>query len=150
MAIKRLDEILKIIFSWEDQLNHFYGPVVQHLKSTRSRKVVELLKEQQEKTLEVLKGIDLREYKNTEYVKSPPDYHSEAVIPHLEITEDSSPDDIFEHILSYEEKLEEYYTHLREILVYQKDRELLDMLIQFKLGQIKRIKSYMDHYDLVI
>ena len=150
MAITRLSEILKLIVDWEEKLNRFYKMAGGQLKNERSRKVVELLKAEQEKTLKVIKEMDFGKYKNTEFIKNPPDWHREEVILHVDITENSSPDEIFDHILDYEQKLEEYYTHVRDILVYKNDRELMDMLIQFKLNQIKRIKSYMDDYDLAI
>ena len=72
------------------------------------------------------------------------------MIPHVEIPEDASPTEIFDRILGYEEKLWKYYIQVRELLVYTKDKEILDLLIQFKLNQIKRIKGYMDTYDLVV
>lgn len=150
MTMTRLSEISKLIVRWEEKLNNFYNMAYRHLKNERSRKVVELLKEEQEKMLKIIKEIYLEKYKNTELIKNPPNWHREEVIPHVDLTENSSPEDIFDRILSYEEKLEEYYTHVRDILVYKKDRELLDMLIQFKLNQIKRIKSYMDDYEMAI
>jgi hypothetical protein len=39
---------------------------------------------------------------------------------------------------------------LRGVLVYEKSKDLLDMLLKFKVGQIKEIKSLMDNYDLAL
>ncbi len=150
MSFYRIDEILKLVIGWEQRLNSFYEMMEEYLKDKRSRQIVLLLQQQQVKTLEVLKGINVKEYDHTEYVKNIPDYHSEEIMPHFEISADSSPVEVFETILSYEEKLEKFYTHIRDVLTFTKSKELLDMLIQFKMGQIKQIKAYMDSCDLVM
>ena len=111
---------------------------------------MELLKTEQEKALRVFKEMDLTKYKNTEFIKNPPDWNREEIIPRDGIAADSSPEDIFDLILNCEEKLEKHYTHVRDILAYQNDRELLDVLIQFKLNQIKSIRRYRDDYELAI
>ena len=150
MAVYSLDEILRLIIEWEKKLLRYYTLMEKYLARERSKKTIEALKRQQIKTLVVLGKINIKDYKKTEYLKNVPDSHSVEVIVPLEISKDSQPQEIFEKILNYEEKLEEYYQHIRGVLAYAKSKELFDMLIQFKLGQIKRIKSYMDSYDLVM
>ncbi len=150
MTIRRLEEILELFVSWEEKLSKFYAAVYGRLKNDRSRKVMELLKTEQEKALRVFKEMDLTKYKNTEFIKNPPDWNREEIIPRDGIAADSSPEDIFDLILNCEEKLEKHYTHVRDILAYQNDRELLDVLIQFKLNQIKSIRRYRDDYELAI
>lgn len=150
MTIRRLEEILELFVSWEEKLSKFYAVVYGRLKNDRSKKVMELLKTEQEKALRVFKELDLTKYKNTEFIKNPPDWNREEIIPRDGIAADSSPEDIFDLILNCEEKLEKHYTHVRDILAYQNDRELLDVLIQFKLNQIKSIRRYRDDYELAI
>jgi len=150
MANYGLDEILVLIKQWEQRLDAFYMMMEDYLVSARSRKAATILQERQKKTLAFLDQIHVKDYARTEFIKNIPDSHSEDLIPHLEIAADSTPNEVFQLILGYEEQLEDYYIHLRDILVYAKSKELLDMLIQFKVGQIKEIKGLMDDADLAV
>lgn len=150
MAIYSLDQILELIIKWEKRLDDFYDIMEEYLTSVRSRKTAALLQERQRKVIDALEKINIADYKNTEYIKNIPDNHSEELIPHFEINADSSPAEIFQTVLEYEQRLEQYYTHLKDILVYTKSKELLDMLLQFKMGQIKEIKGMMDSHDLAL
>ncbi len=148
MAFKTVAEILKLVQQWEERLNSFYDIMEEYLKDGRSRETAVLLQKEQTKAIKMLKDINFKEYGRAEYVQNVPDYGSEEVIPHFEISADSSPKEVFETILEYEEKLEKFYTHLRDIVTFEKSRDLLDMLVQFKMGQIKKIKACMDSLDL--
>jgi hypothetical protein len=145
-----LDEILKLIVKWEKGLDSFYDVMEEYLVDERSRKTTLILQERQKKAVDVLKGINIADYARTEFIKNVPDIHSGDLIPHFGIDANSPPRKVFETILGYEEKLEEYYEHLRGVLVYEKSKDLLDMLLKFKVGQIKEIKSLMDNYDLAL
>lgn len=148
MTKTRLEDILKLVVKWEEQLNDFYTIVSGRLKNQKSRKVIELLKSEQGRILENLRGMDLAKYKNTEFIMNPPDWHKEEVISHVEITENSSPEEIFDRILDYERKLKEYYAHMRNLLANKNDRELLNILVHFKANQIKHILDHKDDYEL--
>lgn len=150
MAFNSLDEVLKQIIQWEKRLDTFYDLMEEYLTHRESRQTAEVLKRQQEKALGMLDTIDIKQYEHIEFIKNIPDYRSEDIIPHFEISADSSPAEVFETILSYEEKLEKYYTHIRDVLTYTESKDLFDMLIQHKLGQIKEIKALMDNYDLTV
>jgi rubrerythrin len=150
MAIYSLDELLQMILQWERHLLYFYLDLADYLKDARARRVAGVLLEEQEKVLHMLEAIDINDYKQVEFIKNAPDFHSETVIPRLEIPAEASALEVLGTGLHFEEKLEEYYLHLRDIVVYTKSKELLEMLIPFKMGQIKRIKSFMDNYDLAV
>ncbi len=150
MAIYSLEEILDLIKRWEKGLLYFYRLLYRGLKNPRSKKIVQMLRKQQGTTVHFLEHIDLNDYKHAEFIKNIPDFHKDDIIPHFVITPEAKPEDIFERILNFEEKLKDYYGHLKDVAVFQKSKELFEMLIQFKLGQIKEIKSYMDSFDLVI
>lgn len=150
MAFYNLEEILRLVIAWEEELYSFYDMMEEYLKDERSRQTADLLQKKQVKAIEMLRSINLKEYAHAEYVKNIPDYLSEDVMPHFEIAADSSPREVMETILSYEEKLEVFYTHLRDVLTFAKSRDLFDMLIQFKMGQIKEIKACIDSCDLAI
>lgn len=150
MTIIRFSEILKSIVQSEEKLSVFYLKAAERLRDHRSREVVELLQAEQDKVLETLSGMNLKTYKDAEFVKNPPEFSDVELIGDVSAIVKDSPGQILALILNFEEKLKEYYTHVRNVLAFDKDRELMDMLIQMKLNQIKRIKSYIDDYNLVI
>ncbi|MBI5416119.1 MAG: hypothetical protein HZA29_04820 [Candidatus Omnitrophica bacterium] len=150
MTIYSLDQILKLIIIWEERLDSFYDMMEEYLKDKRSRETAFVLQRRQVKALEMLKGIDPKEYAHVEYVRNVSDYPPQNIMSHLEIPADSSPRDVLEAVLTYEEELEKFYTHLRDVLAYAKSKELFDMLIQFKMGQIKEIRACLDSYDLAL
>lgn len=150
MAFYTLGQMIGLFTQWEEELYAFYDMMEEYLRDERSRETAYVLQRGQVKALEVLKNIDPKDYDHSEYIKNVPDYHSEDVIPHFEMSADSSPREVFETVLGFEEKLEEFYTHMRDLAVFTKSKELFDMLIQFKMGQIKEIKAYMDSFDLAV
>jgi rubrerythrin len=150
MAIYHVEEILKKIVEWEEWLEKFYVLMLKVSKNERSRKTVCVLQRNHEKNLNILRNIHPQDYHPSEFIKNAPDYHSADVIPHYELQESSSPEEIFEKIIGYEEKLLDFYRHLRQLAVYQKTKDLFDMLINFKISQIKEIKGIMDSYDLAV
>lgn len=149
MAIYSIDEILELITRWEEHMRDYYESIVTNLDDERSCKTAALLKRLQDKTLKIIEAIDINEYKKTEIIKNIPDIHSQENIPTYTFKHDASPMDVFTTVLAYEEKLEEFYMHLRSIAVYEKTRDILDMLVQSKMGQIKQIKAFMDDADMV-
>ena len=145
-----LDEMLKLMIRWEKRLDSFYGAMEEYLADERARKTAFALQERQKKALEILSAIHIEDYEDTEYIRSVPDFHSEDLVPHFEIDARSSPKDVFETILGYELKLEAYYRHLLDFVFYEKSKEIIGMMLQFKTGQIKEIKGLMEHYDLAV
>lgn len=150
MTIIRFSEILKNIVQSEEKLSVFYLKAADRLRDHRSREVVELLQAEQDKVLETLSGMNLKAYKDAEFVKNPPEVSNVEFIIDVRAIVKDSPGQILARILNFEDKLKEYYTHVRNVLAFDKDRELMDMLIQMKLNQIKRIKSYIDDFNLVL
>ncbi len=150
MTIIRFSEILKNIVQSEEKLSVFYLKAIERLRDHRSREVVELLQAEQDKVLETLSGMNLKAYKDAEFVKNPPEVSNVEFIIDVRAIVKDSPGQILARILNFEDKLKEYYTHVRNVLAFDKDRELMDMLIQMKLNQIKRIKSYIDDFNLVL
>ena len=150
MTITRFSEILKSIVESEEKLGVFYLKAAERLRDKRSREIVELLKAEQDKTLETLSGMNLKAYKDAEFIKNPPDLKGDEFISDVRAIVKDSPSQILARILRFEEILKEYYTHVRNVLAFDKDRELMDMLLQMKFNQIKRIRSYIDDDNLVI
>jgi len=150
MAIQRLDQILEKIIGWENQLESCYEHMEKSLKNEQARKTVELLKERHLRNSEVFDSIHINDYKNSEFIKNAPEYTIKEDYCQCEISDDTGAEDLLFKILRFEEEIEKYYTHLRDVLVYARSKELFDMLKQYKMGQIKAIKALMDSLDLVM
>ena len=78
------------------------------------------------------------------------DFRTDDLIPRTKFKKDSTPKEIFERILESEEKMKDFYSTIRDLLVSSKQQELLDSLVAFKVGQIIDIKNYMESYDSFI
>jgi hypothetical protein len=150
MAFHTMEDVLKKILIWEEKLIDFYRSLKPRLKNERTRKIVDALKQRQEKTINIVKQIKPQDYKLTEFMKYLPSDMKGDVLPRLDQVENITPEELFSDILEYEEKMEEYFNRLKNIAVYPKSKDLVAMLIQFKLEQIKEIKALMDDYELAV
>lgn len=147
MSFNSVEDILKSIIKWERDFDSFYSLLEEYLKDEKARKAAEVLQMRHEKILKELESIDLEKYGHIEFVKYVPDYSEED---RFEIEADAAVEDLFYKILGHEEKRIEYYKRLRNIVVFERSRELFDMLIQLKTGQVKEIKALLDSYDLAL
>lgn len=150
MAIKEVSDVLDMIIGWEEQMEETYGELEISMESERSRKLVGFLKDRQAKALIMYKNIDVDQYVDIEYIKNIPACNDIIETCVCKISKDDTPDQVFDKVMTYEENIEIFYDHLRKELVYDKSKELFDMLVKFKLGQIKGIKRFMDDYELAI
>ncbi|MCA9393897.1 MAG: hypothetical protein H6756_06040 [Candidatus Omnitrophica bacterium] len=148
MAVYSLNQIITIITGWEKDLQEFYGLLDHNLKDESARLLTGLLKKDQEGTVEMLERITLKKDEDLEYQKNLPNYGNRNIIPDFKLTELATAKDVLDQVFDYEEELLSVYQHLRKIVVYQQSKDLLDMLIQRKLGQVKKIKSCMDSEGL--
>lgn len=149
MAIYSLNQIIEIITRWERDLQEFYRVLDKNLKDDSARIVTCLLEKDQEGTVETLERIQLKKDEDLEYQKNLPDYKRKNIIPDFNLTELATSRQVLDQIFDYEEELLSLYQHLRTMVVYQQSKDILDMLIQRKLGQIKKIKSCMDSEGFV-
>jgi hypothetical protein len=149
MVILNFAEILETIIRWEEEMAAFYDRLRWRLTNHQSRELIDILQKEQQHTLEVLRKIDLKEFRRSEFVKNLLDYRKESPIGAVDISAQSMPSEIFDRIISCEEKFLQYYSIVRKVLIFQRSQELMDMLIQFKLGQIKRIKGFIDSPEVV-
>ncbi|OGX37625.1 MAG: hypothetical protein A3C36_05080 [Omnitrophica WOR_2 bacterium RIFCSPHIGHO2_02_FULL_52_10] len=147
MSFNSVEDIVKAIITWEKDFDSFYSTLEEYLKDEKSRKAAEVLQLRHEKILKELESIDLEKYGHIEFVKYVPEYSGED---RFEIAADAAVEDLFYKILDHEEKRIEYYRRLRNIVVFEKSRELFDMLIQLKTGQAKEIKALLDSYNLAM
>ena len=143
IAYKNLQEVLQRTVDWERKLNDLYDVAQIGVKNEESKKLVLFLKERQNANLEVLEGIDVKEYGPDEWIQFAGDYREKELIPNLEIHRDSTPDEIFGAILEYEEKLEKFYRMISEHVTSDSQRDLFESLKTFKEGQKDRIKNFV-------
>ncbi len=146
MTTTNTKEIISAVIEWEKKLEDFYEMLEDYLKNEESRHMAEILHKQQNDVLDSLRTISF-EGKETEFIKNLPEEFSEIAHPHYEISADATPMDVLDQILKYEEVLEKYYVHLKDIVVYDESKDLFDMLATFKLGQLKHIERLMEGYN---
>ena len=147
MSFNSVEDIIKSIITWERDFDSFYSMLEEYLKDEKSRKAAEILQLRHEKILRELEDIDLEKYGHIEFLKYVPEYRGEE---RFEIAADADVEDLFYKILDHENNRIAYYKRLRGIAVFEKSRELFDMLIQLKTGQVKEIKALLDSYDLAL
>ncbi len=76
------------------------------------------------------------------------DCKEEAILPKHNITRDSTPKEIINHILECEEHLQKFYAAINNNLIIRSQKELLDSLVTFKVNQISEIKNLLNSDDL--
>ena len=142
--------VLKKIEECEKQINDYYYQMREYFRFERSRKAIGELKKQQEKILNTLEAVNLKEWKILEPLRLNIQILEENFIAEIDISEDSIPFDIYEKLLVSEERLKECYQQIREQTTHRKWRELMEILIPFKANQIREIKIYLDAHELAL
>lgn len=150
MTMASLEEMLRALISLERKLNLFYLKLKLAVTSDKSRAIVDAFQKRQERAVDLLREIGLREFRHSGFIQTPPERKDGESIPRLGLFGGSSSIEILEKILGYEEKLLQCYIHLKDITAYQNSRELIEMLVKFKLGQVKQIKRFMVSYELIV
>ena len=146
MAVYSVDQVLKTVEEWEDKLLKFYGLIKNKMKREESQIAIRALEKDQRKLVETLKEIDPKHYENVEFDKSLPNFQNTDIISIPPLNEDATPEEILDVILSFEAQILHIYEFIHEITVYPKPKNLWEMLVQIKTGQIKKIKGLRDGY----
>ncbi len=146
IAFKDLKDILKITLKWERKLKDFYDVAEIALSNEESRHAVALLRSKLLEKLEILEGIDLNNYGKTEWVRYAPDYKSDELIPVGIIQRNSTPEEIFSHLLGYDQKLKGIYASISANLISRTQKELFESLADFKNEQIEEITGIMENF----
>jgi len=136
IAFKNVEEILKKSLAWEKKLKDLYDVAEVAMKRDESRTTVALLRDNLEKKLEVLRNVDTAAHGTAEWVRYAGDFNDADLIAADSITRDSSPDEILNHIVTYQRHLQEFYRRLAENLVSREQKELFESLAAFKAEQI--------------
>jgi hypothetical protein len=140
IAFKSLSEILKTMLGWENKLKDFYDVAEYALQNEKSKKAVQTLRERHENKLEILQRVDPASHGKTEWVRYAPSYKEEELIPIGKIHRDAEPEEIFEHLLDYEDKLKNVYASIANSLITRSQKELFESLVLFKEEQIEEIR----------
>jgi len=140
IAFKSLSEILKTMLGWENKLKDFYDVAEYALQNEKSKKAVQILRERHENKLEILRGVDPASHGKTEWVRYAPSYNEKDLIPVGKIRRDAEPEEIFEHLLDYEDKLKNIYASIANNLISRSQKELFESLVLFKEEQIEEIR----------
>jgi ferritin len=140
IAFRSLSEILKTTIGWEKKLKDFYDVAEYALQNEKSKKTVQTLRERHENKLEILRNVDPSNHGKTEWVRYAPSYREEDLIPVGKIRRDSSPEEIFAHLLDYEGKLKSIYSSIATNLISRSQKELFESLVLFKEEQIEEIR----------
>lgn len=143
IAYKSLQEVLDRTVIWEKKLNDLYDVAQIGIKNEESKKLMSFLKERQDANLEVLEGLDVKQYGPGEWLKFSGDYRDDELIPSKEFHRDSTPDEILSHILKYEEKLMGFYAAVADHVASEAQHDLFDSLKRFKEEQTNRIKNFV-------
>jgi hypothetical protein len=146
IAFKDLSEILKITIGWENKLKDFYDVAEFAMKNEESKKVIRLLREQLVEKLEILSGINVAGFGKTEWVRYASDYRDEDLIPVGTIGRQSTPREIYAHLLDYEAKLKGIYAGIAANLISRSQKELFESLAQFKEEQSDEVRRLMESY----
>jgi ferritin len=141
IAFKDLGEVLKITLKWEHKLKDFYDVAEYALKSTESKKTVQMLRDRLTQRLEILKGVDMKSFGKTEWIRYAPAYRDEDLIPIGKIRRDTAAAEIFDHLLDYESKLKNTYSSIANNLISRTQKDLFESLAAFKDEQIEEIRS---------
>ena len=149
MPYEDLQEILNLTVGWEKDLKDLYDVAEVALRDERSRKAVALLRDRLVRNLKVLEAVDVQKFGKTEWVRYSLDFRTEDIIPKTRLRKDSPPREVFERILECEEKLRDFYSTIRDLLVSREQGELFDSLVAFQVAQIIEIKSSMETFDLI-
>ncbi len=143
IAYKNLQEVLDRTVQWERKLNDLYDVARIGVKKEESKKLVSFLKDRQDANLEVLEGIDIKNYGPGEWLQFAGDYREEDLIPSRGIHRDSTPEQILGTILEYEEKLKSFYASIADHVTSESQKDLFDSLKRFKEEQTNRIKNFV-------
>jgi hypothetical protein len=148
-SYKDLNELVKKAVSWEKELKDLYDVAEIGLKEGESKKIVSVLRDNLVNKLEVLEHVDVEKYGMSEWLKYAPSHRDRDMLPRKAITKNSTPKEIFDQLLSFEEKLKDFYAAILESIRTENQKELFSSLVSFKEKQINEITRLMQNYNPV-
>ena len=138
-----LKELITKATLWEKQLKDLYDVAELGLQDKESKKLASLLRDKLVQKLEVLEHIDVDKFGKTEWMKFAPDYREEDIIPRKAITKDSSPQEVLNQLLTFEQRMKDFYVKIFDALNNESHKDLLNSLVTFKDEQVNELHRFI-------
>ena len=147
IAFKSLEDVLKITLRWERKLKDFYDVAEIALQREESKKIIALLRSKLTEKLAVLEQVRPEQYGKTAWIRYLADYDESELIGIDAIKRSASPQELFDHLISYERRLRDFYSGVAEKLTNQAQKELFESLARFKSEQIDELTRLMKVHE---
>ncbi len=145
-SFKNLEELIKKATSWERQLKDLYDVAELGLRDKESKKAASLLRDKLADKLEVLENVDVNKFGKSQWIKYIPDYQEKDIVPKKAITKDSTPEEIFNQLIRFEERMKDFYERVFEALQTESHKDLLSSLVTFKAEQVNELRRHVKNY----
>jgi len=146
LSFKKLEDILATTIKWELQMRDLYDVAEIGLKTRDSKELLGFLKESHQKHLKILQNLNINDYGPDEWIKFTADFGVLSQIPQHQITRDSTVEDIFVKVESYEESLKSLYERVSEHTVSETQTELFFSLALMKENQLSAIRNFKESF----
>lgn len=150
MAYQSLKEILDINLQLDKKFHVYLSNLARDVKEAPLKMVLETLRDRLDHDWESVLHLEENDFGSVEFIKEVPDTKIEDYFPGFEAGETSDPVKFITRVLEFEEKQLTFYTQLKEKTAYTKSKEICDMMIKFKMGQIKGIERVLENHNLAI
>jgi len=146
LSFKKLEDILETTIKWELQMRDLYDVAELGLKTSDSKELLVFLKKSHQKHLKILQNLNIHDYGPDEWIKFTADFGVLYQIPQHQITKNSTVEEIFVKVESYEESLQSVYKRVSEHTVSENQTELFSSLALMKENQLSAIKNFKESY----
>ena len=144
--IQKLSDIYARTLQWEKGLSDLYDVAEVGLERPESIDLVRRLHRDHDEKRRILESVDPDAFGPSEWVAFGPGTGHEEMVPNHQMARDRGPQRVLEIVLRFEQRLEEFYAELRDVVVSHGHRELFESLATFKHNQAERIRRLMREY----
>jgi rubrerythrin len=146
ISFKKLEDILATTIEWEEQMKDLYDVAELGVNTKEANKLLLFLIESHSKHLNILSNLRIKDYGPDEWINFTADFGVLRQIPQHQITRESSAEEIFSKVRSYEEAMESLYKRVSEHTISESQTELFLSLALMKKNQISAISNFMESY----
>ncbi len=146
ISFRKLKDILATSVEWEQQMGDLYDVAELGLKTKEAKELLSFLKENHRQNLDIIEKLNVNDYGPDEWVKFTADFSVLRQIPQHQITKESTAEEIFTKVRSYEGSLQSFYQRISEHTISESQTELFSSLALMKTNQLASIKNFMDSY----
>ena len=145
-AFQDLRDIYRQAVHWEKELSDLYDVAEIGLKRPESKALIrELVNEHKEK-LQILEKVKIDDFGHTEWVKYPPQFDEDEMVPKRGMAKQTSPEEILQLILGFQNRQQTFYQALHDKLVASGLKDLFASLVTFKRNQADGIRNLMERH----